>query len=241
MKARVVLSSLVFLAMGGIAADLPVVQSEILFDGLDRIRISWAAEPGEVYFLQSTTNLAESWQDVQTDPPVLTATTNLLAYELMVTNQTQFLRVGWRDIRGPRLIPVYPRLGGIAVPRDSALETRLSDPSGVDGGSIQFSLADQAPIGLDDPRLTYTNEVLTYRPPAGETLGDYGRELSATVVVSDQTGNRSTNLWPFPIDRGARNLTLGGRREWICTSTTRSPWQRRSANGAKATIQSERS
>jgi len=200
MKARIVLSSLVFLAMGGIAADLPVVRSEILFDGLDRIQIRWAAEPGDVYFLQSTTNLAEPWQELETDPPVLTATTNLLAYELMVANQTQFLRVGWRDIHAPRLIAISPRLGGIAVPRDSALETRLCDPSGVDGSSIQFSLANQAPIGLDDPRLAYTNGVLTYRPLPGETLGDYGRELSATVVVSDQAGNRSTNLWPFQLE-----------------------------------------
>ncbi|HOY59865.1 MAG TPA: SUMF1/EgtB/PvdO family nonheme iron enzyme, partial [Verrucomicrobiota bacterium] len=200
MKARIVMSSLVFIAIGEIAADLPFVQSEIVFDGLDRIQVSWAAEPGEVYFLQSTPSLTEPWQDVQTDPPILTATTNLLAYELMVTNQTQFLRVGWRDTHGPRLIPIYPRLGGIAVPRDSAIETRLCDPSGVDSSSIQFSLADQAPIGLDDSRLTYTNEVLSYRPPAGETLGDYGRELSATVVVSDQAGNRSTNLWPFRLE-----------------------------------------
>lgn len=86
--------------------DPSAIQSEIIFDGLDRIRISWVSEPGELYSLQSSTNLAEPWQDLQTDPPVLVATTNLLAYELVVASQMQFFRVGWvQSVAGMVLIP----------------------------------------------------------------------------------------------------------------------------------------
>lgn len=96
-----------------------------MFDGLDRFQVTWDSQPGEVYLLQTATNLASPWQDMVPEPGLLTATTNLLQYTHTITNEVQFFRVAWLDTKGPRLTPVYPRFEGIAVPRHSTIEGRL--------------------------------------------------------------------------------------------------------------------
>jgi len=189
-----------FVAMRLTAADLPIIQTRVTFDGLDRFQITWDSQPGEVYLLQTTTNLASPWQDMVPNPGLLTATTNLLQYTHTVTNEVQFFRVGWLDTKGPRLTPIYPRYEGIAVPRDSTIEGRLWDETGIDTNSIVFSLEGRPAITLADPRLSYTNDVLTYQPGSTELLGDWGAKLTATVVASDLAGNRTTNLWPFQLE-----------------------------------------
>jgi formylglycine-generating enzyme required for sulfatase activity len=93
------------LAIQATAADLPSIRSHVIFDGLDRVRISWETEPGETYFLQTTTDLALPWQQLATQPEFLLAKTNELAYEIVLTNQNQFFRVGWIDTQGPGPAP----------------------------------------------------------------------------------------------------------------------------------------
>lgn len=105
MNSKAILYALLTFTVEGTAAGLPPIHSEISFDGADRIKITWATQPGESYSLQSTSNLAEPWQDLQTDPPLLVATTNTLAYELEVTGQMRFFRVGWaRSV--PRMVQI---------------------------------------------------------------------------------------------------------------------------------------
>jgi formylglycine-generating enzyme len=93
------------LAIQATAADLPSIRSHVTFDGLDRVRISWETQPGETYFLQTTNDLALPWQQLATQPESLLATTNELACEIVLTNQSQFFRVGWIDTQGPGPTP----------------------------------------------------------------------------------------------------------------------------------------
>lgn len=105
MNSKAILYALWTFTVAGTAAALPPIHSEISFDGAGRIKVTWATQPGESYFLQSTRNLAEPWQDLQTDPPLLVATTNTLAYELEVTGQMRFFRVGWA-YSVPRMVQI---------------------------------------------------------------------------------------------------------------------------------------
>jgi len=98
MNPKTLILCLALVSTGATAAELPTIQSQITFDGPDRIRISWATQPGEVYLLQTSTDLAQPWEGLQTTPPVLCATGNEFAYQLTATNRSQFFRVGRMNI-----------------------------------------------------------------------------------------------------------------------------------------------
>lgn len=210
----------------GVSSVQGSLQSRVIFDGVDRILIQWESQPGESYFLQTTTNLAESWHNLQTQPVQLMATTNTLSHELTITNQSQFFRVAWLDTLGPRLAPDYPRYEGIAVPRDSVLKAQLVDESGVDTNSIQLQVNSQPPIAFSDSRLSWTNQTLTYQPAAGENLGAYGQTMTVTVTATDLAGNRSTNVWPFQLELetilSTNILVLGGLQPGMAQSASSS-------------------
>jgi formylglycine-generating enzyme len=102
----------IILAIQTTAIDQPAIRSHVTFDGVDRVRITWETQPGEAYFLQTTTDLVLPWQQLATQPEFLLATTNALAYEIILTNQSQFFRVGWMEAQEPTpgmaLIPAGP-------------------------------------------------------------------------------------------------------------------------------------
>ncbi len=77
----------------------------------------------------------------------------------------------------------------------------IGDESWIDPDSISFSVASGPAIGIDDPRLTYSDGVLTYTPVADEYYGDYGETVTASLSVSDTLGNRLQDYtWSFKLE-----------------------------------------
>jgi hypothetical protein len=67
------------LARVGSAVVIPV-KCSLFFNGSNAVQIAWNCYPGESYVIQTTTNLAQPWQNASTIPPTLTTTYNSLSY-----------------------------------------------------------------------------------------------------------------------------------------------------------------
>ena len=63
----------------GSAVVIPV-KCNLFFNGSNAVQIAWNCYPGESYVIQTTTNLAQPWQNASTIPPTLTTTYNSLSY-----------------------------------------------------------------------------------------------------------------------------------------------------------------
>jgi len=75
-----------------------------VFSLTNAVQIAWAAYPGESYVIQTTTNLASSWQNAPTTPATLITTNNWLAYSFPVSGKAQFFKVVKLDTDGPEVL-----------------------------------------------------------------------------------------------------------------------------------------
>ena len=169
--------------------------------GVDQVLISWDTVPAKVYQFKTTTDLSLPWQVLPTTPILLTASSNNLSYTVPIESGKRFFRVMKADTEPPRVMRLNPLDGAIAVLRDQPLQATLQDESGIAPGSISLAIGTNPPVTLADPRLTFTNNVLTYTPTNGQTLGNYADQVADTITVADTLGNTLTNYpWTFSLE-----------------------------------------
>src|ERR1035438_7816139 len=91
------------------------VNCNLFFNGSNAVQIAWNAYPGESYVIQTTTNLAQPWQNAATTPLTLITTTNWLSYSFPVASKAQFFKVVKLDTDGPEVYKTAPFDGAIGV------------------------------------------------------------------------------------------------------------------------------
>jgi hypothetical protein len=183
----------------GSAVVIPV-NCNLFFNGSNAVQIAWNCYPGESYVIQTTTNLAQPWQNAPTTPATLTTTNNSLSYTFPVAGKAQFFKVVKLDTDGPQVYQTSPFNGAIGVGLQATLQAWLQDESGVDTNTIALTVGTNAPVSLKDPRLSYLSGVLTYTPATNQFLGTNGQTVTASLSVKDILGNQTTNFtWSFQL------------------------------------------
>ena len=183
----------------GSAVVIPV-NCNLFFNGSNAVQIAWNAYPGKSYVIQTTTNLAQPWQNAPTTPPTLSTTTNWLSYSFPVTAKAQFFKVVKLDTDGPEVYKTTPFDGAIGVDPQATIQAWLRDDSGVDTNTIALTVGTNAPVSLKDLRLSYVSGVLTYTPATNQFLGTNGQTVIASLSVKDILGNQTTNFtWSFQL------------------------------------------
>jgi len=161
--------------------------------------IAWNCYPGESYVVQTTTNLAQAFQNAPTTPASLTTTNNWLSYTFPVAGKAQFFKVVKLDTDGPEVYQTAPFNGAIGVSLQSTIQAWLRDDSGVNTNSIALTVGTNAPVSLKDPRLSYLSGVLTYTPGTNQFLGTNGQMVTAKLSPATPSATRP------PISRGHSN------------------------------------
>jgi formylglycine-generating enzyme required for sulfatase activity len=194
---RIIAVSLCVVALvrAACAITAPIACS-ISFDGTNTVRIGWYPDPGKSYVIQSTTNLAQSWQNGAT----LTATNNLLSCPFPVLSGARFFRVVKLDTDPPTVSRLLPSDGAIAVQRQGQLMVWLQDETGIATNSISWAVGTNPPVTLADPRMFFQNGLLTYTPATNQFLGANGQFITSQLVVADTLGHWGTNTWTFKLE-----------------------------------------
>src|ERR1017187_3627922 len=141
------------------AVAIPV-NCDLFFNGSNAVQIAWNCYPGKSYVVQTTTNLAQPWQNAPTTPPTLTTTTNWLSYSFPVIEQAQFFKVVRLDTDGPEVYKTVPFDGAIGVNPQATIQAWLRDDSGVDTNTIALTVGTNLPVSLSDSRISYFSGVL---------------------------------------------------------------------------------
>jgi formylglycine-generating enzyme len=176
------------------------VNCNLFFNGSNAVQIAWNCYPGKSYVIQTTTNLAQPWQNAPTTPPTLTTATNWLSYSFPVAAKAQFFKVVKLDTDGPEVYKTAPFDGAIGVGLQATIQAWLRDDSGVDTNTIALTVGTNAPVSLKDLRLSYVSGVLTYTPGTNEFLGTNGQIMTLALAVADTLGNQTTNFtWSFQL------------------------------------------
>jgi hypothetical protein len=161
--------------------------------------ISWFPLSGKSYNIEAAAHLTGPWSALNSQP--LVAEQTVETYRDRTAEPVRFYRIRKLDTEPPEVVYLSPKDGAVAVGRREPLVVRLSDESGIDPQSISFSLGSGPPIGIDDPRLTFSEDFLVYTPGADESYGGYGETVPAALSVSDTTGYRLENYtWSFKLE-----------------------------------------
>lgn len=183
-------------------ADTPV-RSTISYDPYapsNKILVSWATVPGKHYAVRTTPILGQPWHTLNLTP--LVATTNQMSYGAENNESSRFYRVVKLDTEPPEVWRLSPADGAIAVARQSALKVHLTEETAIDLTSISLSLSGGPTIYLSDPRLTFTNGVLTYTPFSNEFFGPYASTVTVSLSVADTLGYGLANYdWSFQLEQ----------------------------------------
>lgn len=165
------------------AAQTPIMSS-IAYDANDptnAIVLSWEAIPGKHYNVLTTTALGQQPWTVLNPSPIY-ASNNLVRFRDQNDQSARFYRIAKVDTEPPELIQSYPWDGAIAVSTQAVLRAWLRDQTGIDTNTLTLTVGTQGAVDLADPRLTYTNGLLTYTPGPSEVLG--APEETVTVRIS---------------------------------------------------------
>jgi formylglycine-generating enzyme required for sulfatase activity len=205
------------------AVGIPV-NCSLFFNGSNAVQIAWNCYPGKNYVVQTTTSLAQPWQNAPTTPPILTTTTNWLSYSFPVIEQAQFFKVVRLDTDGPEVYKTVPFDGTIGVNPQATIQAWLRGDSGVSTNTIALTVGTNAPVSLKDPRLSYVGGVLTYTPGTNEFFGTNGQIITLALAVADTLGNQTTNFtWSFQLALApvlSTNIVfLGGTNPAPCNLT----------------------
>ena len=188
------------LARVGSAVVIPV-NCNLFYNGSNAVQIAWNCYPGKSYVVQTTTNLAQPWQNAPTTPPTLITSTNWLAYSFPVIGKAQFFKVVRLDTDGPEVYKTAPFDGAIGVDSQASVQAWLRDDSGVNTNTIALTVGTNAPVSLSDSRLSYVGGVLTYTPGTNQFLGTNGQVVAVKLSVNDTLGNQTTNFtWSFQLE-----------------------------------------
>jgi hypothetical protein len=109
------------LARVGSAVVIPV-KCNLFFNRSNAVQIAWNCYPGKSYVVQTTTNLAQAWQNAPTTPATLTTTNNSLSYTFPVTGKAQFFKVVKLDTDGPEVYKTAPFDGAIGVSPQATIQ-----------------------------------------------------------------------------------------------------------------------
>ena len=85
----------------GSAVVIPV-NCNLFFNGSNAVQIAWNCYPGESYVIQTTTNLAQPWQNAPTTPATLTTTNNCAFLLVPGGRASPVLQGGEARYRRPR-------------------------------------------------------------------------------------------------------------------------------------------
>jgi hypothetical protein len=181
------------LVRAGSAVVIPV-NCNLFFNGSNAVQIAWNCYAGKSYVVQTTTNLAQQWQNARTTPPILSTTTNWLSYSFPVIGKAQFFKVVRLDTDGPEVYKTAPFEGAIGVNPHATIQVWLRDDSGVNANTIALIVGTNAPVSLKDSRLSYDGSVLTYTPGTNEFFGTNGQIVTLALTVADTLGNQTTNF-----------------------------------------------
>ncbi|MDP2898035.1 MAG: Ig-like domain-containing protein, partial [bacterium] len=161
--------------------------------------ISWASLAGKSYNVEAVADLSGDWSILNPGPIV--AQSGEATYRDQTTSPVMFYRVRKLDTEPPEVVHLNPADGAIAVGRQEPLTVQLWDEAGIAWESIALSIASRPSIGLADPRLSFSNNVLMYTPGSGEYHGDYGATVAVTLSLSDKLGYRLENYtWTFRLE-----------------------------------------
>ncbi len=161
--------------------------------------ITWFPLSGKSYNIEAATDLNGPWAALNPQP--LVAEKTVETYRDQTAEPVRFYRIRKLDTQPPEVVYLSPKDGAIAVGRSEPLVVRLSDEAGIDPQSISFSVGARSPIGIDDPRLIFSEDFLVYTPAADESYGGYGETVTARLSVSDTLGSRLENYtWSFKLE-----------------------------------------
>ncbi|MEI7938574.1 MAG: SUMF1/EgtB/PvdO family nonheme iron enzyme [Verrucomicrobiota bacterium] len=207
----------------GSAVVIPV-NCNLFYNGSNAVQIAWNCYPGKSYVVQTTTNLAQPWQNAPTTPATLITSTNWLAYSFPVIGKAQFFKVVRLDTDGPEVYKTAPFDGAIGVDPQASVQAWLRDDSGVNTNTIALTVGTNATVSLSDSRLSYVGGVLTYTPGTNQFLGTNGEVVAVKLSASDTLGNQTTNFtWSFQLELApviSPNIVfLGGTNPAPCNLT----------------------
>src|ERR1035437_3090590 len=115
------------------------VNCNLFFNGSNAVQIAWNCYPGKSYVVQTTTNLAQAWQNAPTTPPTLTTATNWLAYSFPVTSKAQFFKVVKLDTDGPEVYKTAPFDGAIGISGQAGITAWMRDETGINTNGIRLT------------------------------------------------------------------------------------------------------
>ncbi len=164
-------------------------------------RVIWSTDPGVRYELQLSTDLSdpEAWETVAGYPSEAAA----LAQQEAVTpdeSDQVFYRVVQLDEQPPSIVHRSPADGGFGIRRFRPITVNVEDATGIDPGSISFSLPTHGTFTVADEELSLENGVVTFDLGGDTALGGWGDMLEASITVSDTLGNTQEYLWSFELE-----------------------------------------
>jgi hypothetical protein len=161
--------------------------------------ISWQAQPGKVYDILATPELGREWQVLNNAP--ITATSLVESFTDSSVQPSRFYTIRKRDTEPPAIESLLPREGAIAVRRQGTLTVDLADETAIDPNSIRFRIGAATAMTTADPRLSFSDNRLIYRPAETETLGGYGESVTVRFSVADTLGHELQNFeWSFQLE-----------------------------------------
>lgn len=160
------------------------------------LKLVWPATPGLRYEIQQSTNL-QSWTIAPGFPAIASGPAQQMPFE--TNGIARFFRVVELDEQPPGIVSQYPAAGGFAVPRFANLTLQLSDATGINTNTIQFTVGNLGNFTLASPQLTFNGSVLTFLN-GGTPLGGWGSNIQATLIVADTLGYATTNTWSFDLE-----------------------------------------
>lgn len=190
---RVVSSVLLCLlaAIGGAQAESPATTIDVSRLGAtNRVDLTWAADGGVFYDIESTTNLAAgTWVNLTADAPV--TVTNLVGtLSVLSSNSTAFFRVRPVDTQGPTITARYPAPYAVGVGRSNPLSIVLADLSGIDTNSLRLTVNGGAALLNGAVGVTVTETTFRYDPAAaGTAWGAFASTVTVVFACTDLKGN----------------------------------------------------
>jgi hypothetical protein len=161
--------------------------------------VSWEATPGGRYRLLMATNLSEGgWVAIAN---AIAAPLNFQSFNAPLGPGTRYFSVVEQEQAPPQAWLRSPTDRAIASGTNQTITIPLYSTVPIDTNTITLSVAGAAPVRFPDPRLNFSEGVLTYTPLPGETLGDYGQSVPVLLSAADALGNALTDLaWSFELE-----------------------------------------
>jgi formylglycine-generating enzyme len=169
----------------------------------DKQRLIWSTDPGIRYELQETSNIdaPESWTTVAGYPTEAEALAQQALIELNAPNR-KFYRVVLLDEQPPEIVSRNPAAGAFGIGRYlTTITIRMDDMTGVDPGSIGFTVGNHGTFTLADSELEYDDGVLSFWLGGDTALGGWGHTVTVSLAVADIAGNSTNYMWSFELEK----------------------------------------